>query len=186
MWPLGHLAVAYLLYSFAQRYRRLGPPTAGAVIALAIGSQFPDLIDKPLAWRLDVLPTGRTLAHSLLLLVPLAVVVILVARRIDRPAVGVAFAVGSLSHTLTDVVPSLWGEGTANQLLWPMVSVEPYEGGPPTIVGLLLDSLGQPYFLVEFVLGAIALGLWLHDGRPGLARLRAAVGRPGLPVSEDR
>ncbi|WP_247730591.1 metal-dependent hydrolase [Halovivax limisalsi] len=186
MWPLGHLAVAYILYAVGRRYRRLGPPTVETIVALAIGSQFPDLVDKPLAWRLEVLPTGRTLAHSLLLLVPLAVAVFLVARRVDRPAVGVAFAVGSLSHTLVDVVPSLWGDGTANQLLWPVLSVEPYEGGPPTIVGLLLDSLGQPYFLVEFLLGAIALGVWLRDGRPGLAYVRDAIDRPGFPTGGDR
>ena len=29
-----------------------------AVLALALGTQLPDLVDKPLAWYLDVLPFG--------------------------------------------------------------------------------------------------------------------------------
>jgi len=73
MWPWGHAAVGYLAYSLGYRAsdRRL---TGAAVIALGVGTQFPDLIDKPLGWTFGVLPGGRTLAHSLLTVAVVAVV----------------------------------------------------------------------------------------------------------------
>ena len=178
MWPLGHAAVAYLLYSLSHRGRFDAPPELGPLVALAVGSQFPDLVDKPLAWYLGQLPTGRTLAHSLLVLVPLSVLVVLVARRYDRTEYGVAFGVGALSHATVDALPVLWNEdASADFLLWPLVSVEAYEEGAPSVVSLFLDSLSEPYFLSEFVLAAVAFALWRRDGSPGLERLVAIVGR---------
>jgi hypothetical protein len=50
MWPPGHLAVAYLLVSWGRRIRGDSPVTAGTMLALAVASQLPDLLDKPLAW----------------------------------------------------------------------------------------------------------------------------------------
>ena len=35
------------------------------MLALAIGTQLPDLIDKPLTYQFAVLPSGRSLGHSL-------------------------------------------------------------------------------------------------------------------------
>ena len=48
--PWGHLAIGYLCLSLAIRARWRVPPQGPAVIAVAIGTQLPDLIDKPLAW----------------------------------------------------------------------------------------------------------------------------------------
>ncbi|RLM56889.1 metal-dependent hydrolase, partial [Halorubrum sp. Atlit-26R] len=64
MLPLGHLAFAYLWYALyaASSTHRL--PARLALLPLAVGSQFPDLIDKPLAY-IGVLTYGRSLAHSL-------------------------------------------------------------------------------------------------------------------------
>ncbi|QSW98212.1 metal-dependent hydrolase [Haloterrigena alkaliphila] len=178
MWPLGHVAVAYLCYTLATRARFDAPPAHVPALLLVLGSQFPDLVDKPLAWYLLVLPTGRSLAHSLLLLVPLSLALTLVAARYGRSEYGVAFGIGALSHTFADVLPALWdGETTANQLLWPITPVEPYPGGPPTILGLLRDSATDPYFLVQFALAAIAFAYWRRHGYPGLEVLRAAVAR---------
>ncbi|MES3516473.1 MAG: metal-dependent hydrolase [Natronomonas sp.] len=172
MWPWGHVAVAYLLYSAASR-RNGDPPEALSTAAVGFAALLPDLIDKPLAWYLGVLPTGRTLAHSFLFVGPLSVAVYLLARRLDRPAIGVAFGIGAVSHLLLDALPAVWGAGEAGFLLWPIVPVEEYEEGAPTIVALLLDSLSDPYFFSEFVFVAVALVVWRRDGYPGIRQPRS-------------
>ena len=169
MWPWGHLAVAYLCYTVYTNYRLNEQPAAVPVVLLGFGALFPDLVDKPLAWYLGVLPTGRTLAHSLLVLVPLSIGVILLARRYDRSEYGVAFAIGAISHALVDAAPVLWDPtASADFLLWPLVSVDTYESGAPTVLELLQGSLTDPYFLSEFVLLAITLVVWRHHGYPGI------------------
>ncbi len=168
MWPLGHAAIGYLCYSTLVRTREASPPDGLAVVVLLFGSQFPDLVDKPLAWYLGVLPTGRTLAHSLLVLGPLVVAVYLFTARRSRPECGVAFGVGALSHVFVDALPVLWGGTDPSFLLWPLVAVEPYGNGAPTITALFLESLGDPYFLSEFVFAGIALVVWRQDGYPGI------------------
>ncbi|WP_394739917.1 metal-dependent hydrolase [Natronococcus roseus] len=177
MWPLGHAAIGYLCYALATRTRFDRPPGEVAVLVLLVGTQFPDLIDKPLAWYLGVIPTGRTLAHSLLFLVPVSVGVYLLARRYGRPEYGFAFGLGAISHTLVDALPALWGGGDANHLLWPVTPVESYESGAPSVTALFLESLGDPYFLSEFALAAVALVVWRRDGYPVLAAIRTLLER---------
>jgi len=61
--PVSHGALAYLLYvgyAFISGQRL---PLGWTLVPLAIGSQLPDLIDKPLAYW-GVLVYGRSLAHS--------------------------------------------------------------------------------------------------------------------------
>lgn len=171
MWPLGHAAVAYLCYTgYCRAESRL--PQSLAVVALLIGSQTPDLVDKPLSWYLGVLPTGRSLAHSLLVVGPLIGVVYLLAKRSGRTEYGIAFSIGALAHLVADSLPVLWGDTGISYLLWPLLAVEPYESGPPSIIALFTESLGQPYFLAEFVLAGLAVVLWQRDGYPGLASIR--------------
>ena len=177
MWPLGHVAIAYLLYTLATHRRFNAPPAHIPALILVVGSQFPDLVDKPLAWYVGVIPTGRSLSHSLVLLVPLSIGLYLLARHYDRSEYGIAFAIGALSHSLVDAFPAVWGDTSPSFLLWPLLSVETYENGSPTVLGLLRDSLGEPYFLSEFVFAAIALVVWRRDGYPGLAPLRTLVSR---------
>jgi len=172
MWPLGHAAIAYLCYSVLVRARKAGPPDGLAVFVLLFGSQFPDLVDKPLSWYLGVLPTGRTLAHSLLVVGPLVVVIYLFAIRYSRPEYGIAFGVGAISHVLVDALPALWGGTDPGFLLWPLIPVEPYGNGAPTVTALFVESLGDPYFLSEFVFAAIALIVWRWEGYPGLDVVR--------------
>jgi hypothetical protein len=177
MWPLGHAAIGYLCYSLLTRTRFDRPPSGVVVLFLLFGTQFPDLVDKPLAWYLGVIPTGRTLAHSLLLLVPLSIGVYLLASRYRRPEYGFAFGFGAISHTLVDAAPALWGGTDPSFLLWPALPVEEYESGAPSVTALLLESLGDPYFLSEFVFAALAFALWRRDDYPGLETLRAIVRR---------
>ncbi len=175
MWPMGHVAIAYLLYTVSTRHRFDAAPTAAGAVTVGIGSLFPDLVDKPLAWYVGVLPTGRTLAHSLVVLVPFVLVVYGLARWRGMEEYGFAFGLGAISHAVVDAVPALWmGVDEATFLLWPLISVERYEEGAPTVLGLLRESLTDPYFLSEFVFLAVALAVWRADGYPGLELL------PGL------
>ena len=176
MWPLGHVAVAYLCYAGMRRARDGMPAGEFALVGLLVGSQFPDLVDKPLAWYLGILPTGRSLAHSLVVIGPLVGLTYLVASRYGRAEYGIAAGVGAGSHLLADVFPVLWGAADPAMLVWPLLPLEPYPDGAPTIMGLLADSVGDPYFLAEFVLAAIAVGVWRREGYPGLG-LPRRVGR---------
>jgi len=105
MLPWGHAAVGYLCYSFIVRVRDRRAPTGPAVLTLAVGTQLPDLIDKPLAWSLGILPSGRSLGHSLLFAVLLTIVVWVVAQRYDRQREVSALMVGHLLHVLADSTP---------------------------------------------------------------------------------
>jgi hypothetical protein len=130
MWPWGHAAVGYLLYTLYLRAHADVHPTARPTFALLVGTQFPDLVDKPLAWDLALLPGGRAVAHSLLVLVPVCTAVIVLARRAGQGTVGTAFASGALSHTFVDALPSLLrGEFIyATYLFWPVLPYPPFEG----------------------------------------------------------
>lgn len=182
MWPLGHTAVAYLCYSVLVRARTTGPPDGLVVVVLLFGSQVPDLVDKPLSWYLGILPTGRTLAHSLLVVGPLVAAVYLLSAHYSRSEYGTAFGVGAISHLLVDTLPALWGGADPASLLWPLVAVEPYDSGAPSILGLFVESVGNPYFLSEFVLAAVAFVVWRRDGYPGFGVIRR-VGRRWIPAS---
>lgn len=187
MWPIGHVAIAYLLYSASTRLRFDAPPAAVAAFVLAVGSVFPDLVDKPLAWYLGVLPTGRTLAHSMLFLVPVVAIVYLWTRRRGVEEYGIAFGLGAISHSLVDAAPVLWNsDAGAGFLLWPVVSISGYESGAPTLLGLLMSSLTDPYFLSEFVFFAGAVVLWRADGYPGLTLLPGFSGDPGPQKHSER
>jgi len=134
--PLGHLAFAYLWYA---GYAAVGThrlPARAALVPLAIGSQFPDLVDKPLAY-FEVLRYGRSLAHSLFTFAICSLAVWWFARRLRgrwsdgapferlRVVTPAAFAVGYLSHLLGDtyrflLAGDLWA---ARFLLYPLFPV---------------------------------------------------------------
>jgi len=168
MWPVGHTSVAYLLYAGITRQRFDTGPGSVAAVLVGVGSLLPDIVDKLLAWHLGVLPTGRSLFHSSLVLVPFVLAVAVLARRRGSGEYAVAFGVGALPHPLFDAAPALWSPETATFLLWPLLPVTPYEGAPPTVVELLRSSLGDPYFLLEFLLLGLAVAVWRADGYPGL------------------
>ena len=173
---MGHIAIAYLLFLLYDRGRHYESQNEWVLVILIFGSLFPDLLDKPLAWYIGVLPTGRSLAHSLLFLIPLCVLVYLLARHRGFVVGGVAFAIGAISHTLVDALPVLWDpDASAAFLLYPVWDVGTYENGSPTVLGLLQDSLYDPYFLAEFVLLAIAMYYWYTRGKPGISLARSWV-----------
>ena len=187
MWPWGHLAVGYLLYSAIAR-RRDRPPDSRATLLVLFGTQLPDLVDKPLAWA-GILPSGRTLAHTLIVVVPLSVVVYLYASRHGRSSDALAFGVGYISHPLVDgFKPLIVGEYQyVHYLLWPLfgldlpsytvsrfVVIEPFElllGWEPVDLDITL------YGLAQFTLLVFAILVWSRDGAPGLDELGERTGK---------
>lgn len=162
------MAVAYLLYAAYARRRAHPVPPGIAIIALVLGSVFPDIVDKPLAWRAGLIPSGRSLTHSFLVLGPFCLLVALLGRRYDRETIAHAVAIGVLSHPTVDAVPAAWGNADPRFLVWPVMGMAPDECGPPTVISLLRRSLPRSYFHLEFVLFAIATIVWRAHGYPGI------------------
>ncbi|WP_132060440.1 metal-dependent hydrolase [Halorussus amylolyticus] len=178
MWPWEHLAVGYVAYSLSTRAFGSGAPRGAAVIALAVGTQFPDLVDKPLAWALGVLPSGHSLAHSVFFAVPASALAVVVGAALGRRRVGVAFGFGYLAHLPGDVVSPMLLGGRANVgfLFWPVVPAPESEAsiGFVEMVGYLFGRYlnevltGQlsAYVAVELGLLASVALLWVLDGMP--------------------
>lgn len=183
MWPWGHAAFGYLLYSFGARATG-ERPQGGPVLALAVATQFPDLVDKTLSWGLDLFPQGYSVAHSLLVGVPLGVAVLALAWRTDRLRVGTAAVVGYWSHLVGDMGYGLLSRNPywLDRMLWPVVTLPPYEQDIG-IARLFLYaseflsrlSTGTAFALVAIYFGPflVAVVVWLLDGAPGVR----AIGR---------
>lgn len=181
MWPWEHLAVGYVLYSGYSRLRHDRSPGSDEAVVAVVASQAPDLVDKPLAWGLSVLPGGRTLGHSLLFGVPVLLAFAVLARRYDRPRLAAAAAVPYLSHVVTDALyPALVPDATVSFgfLLWPLFRGSGSAGtGFLSRLTELLANFGMyatsPAGLAYLAFDAVLLGafvlLWVSDGLPGVA-----------------
>lgn len=184
MWPWGHLAFAYLLHStFAHvRYRRR--PTWPGVALAALGSQVPDLIDKPLAWTFGVLPSGRSLGHSFLVGTVIVVVAVALLRRYELR--GQPFALGYYSHLLGDSIrPVLGGEfSDLAFLLWPFFEVETGEGPSVGIVRHLLNAQLEGTVLFDLGLASVVFVWWLADGAPGVRPVWRVIRRRSVTPGE--
>jgi hypothetical protein len=157
VFPLGHLAFAYLCFVAVVALTRRPLPAAWPLVPLAVGSQLPDLIDKPLAYY-GVIVSGRSAAHSLLAAGVCIALITVVASGVRRrtPTDGVlgrlgavtpaAFAVGYLSHLAGDSVrPVLAGNyGDVGFLLWPLIEVPRYAGDNVAPWIRLLEMYMQP------------------------------------------
>ena len=174
MWPWGHLAVGYLSYSLWMHVRHRRAPESLPTVALVFGTQFPDIVDKPLSWSLGVLPTGRSLTHSLLVATLIIVAVEAVLRRRNRGGLANAFAFGYLTHIAGDAVfPFLSGDyELLGFLLWPVVPAIEYESEPSFMYFLRQFSLTS-FTAVELLLLVAVVGLWVRDGAPGVGTLRS-------------
>ncbi|MFC6731904.1 MULTISPECIES: metal-dependent hydrolase [unclassified Haladaptatus] len=178
MWPWEHLAVGYLVYSLSVHVTRRRKPSALAALAVGFGSLFPDLVDKPLGWTFAILSSGTSLAHSVLVAVPLVVIVWAIAAARGRGDVGAGFGVGYLLHLPADAFyPLVFGRPPKfSSFFWPLIQVDsPARGGLLETVVYFLNQyvglLGTPeataYLAFEFALLLAAFGLWVYDGYPG-------------------
>lgn len=191
MWPWEHLAVGYLAYSLLVRVRTGDPPDGPAALTVAVASQLPDLIDKPLAWTFGVYPGGYSVGHSIFVACGLSALAVAVSRRGGRPRLGAAFAVGYLAHLPADLAFLYVVNGylTPAVVLWPAVPAVPGTAGGGVVARVvaflqgyadLLESGRLAWFaVVEVALLAAALAVWLLDGRPGVAAVRRRVARVG-------
>ncbi|WP_435102678.1 metal-dependent hydrolase [Halarchaeum sp. P4] len=155
MWPWGHLAFGYLLY-LPYEWRRGGDAASWLALgALAVGTQFPDGIDKPLAWTVGVLPSGRSFAHSILTLAVVVGVCYVVCRRYDRKAVSVAFGVGYASHLVADSITHVLASEFQYLvfLVWPLLGAPPY-GDEGSFVSHFANIELTSFFAFELALVA--------------------------------
>lgn len=187
MWPWEHLAFGYVLFSLGVHTAWHRAPGGTEAVALAVATQTPDLIDKPLAWGLELFPMGYAIGHSVFFAIPVLTAALIVAHRRDRIAVGVAVAVGYLSHLLGDVISPFLTRGdiAVDRLLWPFVTFPGYEsdygfvGRFSLYVGRYLHEVTEPEYLPLLlaylsVFGAVT-ALWMTDGAPGVRTLVAAL-----------
>lgn len=166
MMPLGHAAVGYLLYA-AYAVRRRFDPHSGPLLAVLFGTQFPDLVDKPLGWTFGVLPSGRSLAHSLITAALVVALVLYAARRHDRWYWGTAFSIGYLSHLAADsVMPALRGRpDRLTNLGWPLLPPPAY--GDEHGFGIYFANLRSTvasgdvsaFLAFQFLLAAVAVAV---------------------------
>lgn len=179
MWPWGHLAVGYLVYAGLAKWRFDRPPGDLETVILILATQIPDLIDKPLAWTVPVLPNGRSLGHSAFIALALIGLIGWAAKRHGRHDLGWAFGIGYVSHLLTDglgpFLAGRWAELAF--LVWPVLPPVEYSG-PKSIVERFAVLAGElavgdisGMLAFQFLLVVLAGVLWTHHECPGLKLL---------------
>jgi hypothetical protein len=155
-----------------------------AFFSLVLGTQFPDLVDKPASFFFNF-GDGRALGHSLLFLVPLCLGVLLFTRRSRRTETGIAFTVGTLMHLPGDS----WREISSPNPEFPTYLLFPLFPAPQYPSVNVVDRIQQirfelrlivrypprawidEPFVMQLVLGVCCGVLWAVDGFPGLSEL---------------
>ncbi|WP_049902568.1 metal-dependent hydrolase [Halococcus agarilyticus] len=173
MWPWGHLAFGYLSYSVCARLFSIEPFDATTVGLVVLGTQLPDLIDKPLAWTFAVLPSGRSLAHSVFALCGFSGLVWWYYRREGHPQRAIAFVVGYASHLAGDGYIALLSGRYAylSYLGWPLLPPPPF-GEEGTFLSHFSSLRLTPTVMSGVVVFAVAYVVWIEDGAPGRREIR--------------
>ncbi len=191
MWPWEHLAFGYLLYTGFVHLAWGERPRGGPTLLLALGTQVPDLVDKPLGWGFGVYATGYGATHSVLVAGPVLLGVLAVAVHYGRPRLGAGYVVGHASHMLADAINPLRNGRPPEfeRLFWPFSDFETYSHDYG-IVERALHYFGEFLFLmtrpehVGLVLVYLSLfvfvaAVWAFDGLPGVGTLYRLVARGG-------
>ena len=177
MWPWEHLAVAYVLYSLFTNVVRRRSPSTRETIAVVVGSQLPDLVDKPLAWTFGITETGYSIGHSMFVAPIVCLAVYVAAARSGERRLAGAFSLAYLSHLLTDVLnPIRYGRPLEPRVvLWPISSPPAGDHGGFVdhfgvyivrhVNALLEGGLSTDAAFQVFLMVAV-LALWLYDGAP--------------------
>lgn len=162
MWPWGHAAVGYLTFIVLLAVRRRRGPTKLEIVAVLFGTQFPDLVDKTFAWIVPLLPSGRSLGHSLLTWATVLMVAAALRSRADRltndATLLSGFAIGYLLAIVTDLPTAvLVGDfSQATFLFWPITPAPTY-GTEPSLVEQFQSIRFSGRFWVQAV-GMVILG----------------------------
>jgi hypothetical protein len=127
VYPREHFLVAFVPVVVYVALRDRRRPSLGLVWVVFVGSQLPDLIDKPLGNYLDLLPSGRVFFHSLPIAIPVSVVAIVYAHKTERLRAGIAFVFAYLLHIAGDSYPSFLRSSPFawSDLLWPLTPPTP-------------------------------------------------------------
>lgn len=178
MLPWGHLAFGYLLYSPTRQALTDDRVPGREVLVLAVATQLPDLIDKPLSWTFSVFPGGYGLAHSVFVAGPVGLAALAIAARRDRLGFGLALAIGYWSHLVGDVLAAavLDNPYAVSRVLWPLVSL-PSAHTSLSLFARFRYYLGESVALLEHTQDPLvvllyfgpllaAVTLWLADGAP--------------------
>lgn len=165
VYPLGHLAFGYLSIVALARVRdwEFQYPHGLTLALLAIGTQLPDIIDKPLAYA-GVLPNGRSLAHSLLILTPVVFLGVRYLTHKGYESEARVLAVAIASHLLGDsyllILRQEWRE--LGFLLWPVVPGLQYPSDDiAPWVRILNAGFDSPQLQFQYLLFAGAVAIWL-------------------------
>lgn len=153
MFPFGHLGLTLALAVGARRW--LGDFRLDYRLLL-VASLLPDLVDKPLSVAFGI--GGRSIAHTLLVVLALTLLFVLVRRPFPPPDRRVAWAaallavtIGSGTHLLLD---RMWTQPEV--LLWPFLGLTfPLDSFDPFRI---LEGYRDPYVLLGDIVGAAALG----------------------------
>lgn len=185
MWPWEHLLFGYVLYSVVNHtvWHRPISDEEGVVVALA--TQAPDLVDKPLSWSFGLVATGYGPAHSLLVGFPVVALVTAGLWARDRARLAAALVVAYSSHLVGDALALRANGPTLDRLLWPLSSYEPYESDLGFVerfadyFGAFVARTTNPENLAltlgyAAVLGSVVV-LWVVDGTPGVRWVRRRV-----------
>jgi len=172
------------------------------VALMVLGTQLPDLIDKPVALLLGgAFATGRTIGHSILVPVPVLLSLAFVFRDERERLIHVAvFAIGYLVHPFIDAsIFLLQGRVTRDIIeisfvVWPVVlpadAIVAFLSQFPTVEGLIAEKQLwtaqhlpsgihiRPYVRAsELILVSLATITWLDDDTPGLDAVKIILER---------
>lgn len=178
MWPWEHLAIGYLLYSGYVHFTGRGSPTTGPVLLVVLGTQFPDLVDKTLAWTFSIFPSGVSVAHSVFTAMGLSAAIVLLSRRLGSRQLGIGFAIGYLSHIPADMVYPILLGGRLNlgAFFWPLMTAAGSDRGgflanfgyyAVRFLAFLGTARGSLFLLLEITLLGTTVVVWILDGHPG-------------------
>ncbi|KTG08741.1 metal-dependent hydrolase [Haloferax profundi] len=165
MYPLGHLALGYLCYAGVAYLTDRQLPNGLLLVVLAFGTQVPDIIDKPLVYA-GVLPSGRSFAHSLLIVLPVLAGLSYMAIQWDLRTEARAFSVAVLSHLIGDsYLLALRGQWTELRfLLWPVIPAIDYPSDDiAPWVRLFNAGFDSPQMQFQYLLVVIAIVIWARS-----------------------
>ncbi|WP_434530811.1 metal-dependent hydrolase [Haloarcula sp. NS06] len=197
MLPHAHLAFAYIAFSsYAHSAFRRAPGQREA-LAILVGSQFSDIIDKPLIFLGEPFVSGRTVAHSVLVVFPAIFILTLICRQyIQDGKIAFAFGLSWILQPFVDASIFIIHGTVARDFIEISFLVWPFTIPADNIVQMLSNinyvetAIQQkPVWMAqrvpkkqnlrnwirtfEILITIIFAIFWYHDGAPGIDLLKS-------------